>query len=87
MIVTGTDTIQGREIADYLGVVSVRGSLYRHGVSGVPRIEHPTIHERLVEDLRVEAEDLGADAIVAFSISTFKETAIYSGTAVRLQEE
>ena len=89
MIITTTQSIEGYHIVEYLGIV---GS-FRENYSSVGQEM-----DDLEDDLRDQAEDMGADAIVGFTYtsastySTFdygdtKPDLIAYGTAVRIEED
>ena len=99
--ITTTDSLDGREVTEYLGVVSGEAVVGANVVSDIAagirdvvggrsgsyekKIE--TGRTEALEDLRVEAEDLGADAVVgaSFDYEELAEGMLWvniSGTAV-----
>ncbi|WP_435177045.1 YbjQ family protein [Halorussus sp. AFM4] len=104
--ITTTDSLAGREITEYLGVVSGEAVIGANVVSDIAagirdvvggrsgsyekKIE--TGREEAVADIRAEAEELGADAVVGASFD-YEEMAEgmlwvnFSGTAVRTRSE
>ena len=106
MIVTTTDSIEGRKVAEYLGVVSgdaVMGTnIFKDFFAGIRDIiggrsgsyegELGKAKEFAIEDMRAQAEELGADAIVAVdldyeTIASEKTVMLIvsaNGTAVKL---
>ncbi|WP_135853403.1 YbjQ family protein [Halorussus salinus] len=104
--ITTTDGLDGREVSEYLGVVSGEAVIGANVVSDIAagirdvvggrsgsyekKIE--TGREEAVADLRAEAEDLGADAVVgaSFDYEEMAEGMLWvnlSGTAVRTRSE
>lgn len=103
MIMTSSDNVPGREIAETIGLVTANAVRARHvgrdilaglknivgGEIGAYRDLLTESRDQALERLRVEAEDAGADAVVAVRITTSSvaqgtsEILAY-GTAVRL---
>ncbi|NHN60401.1 MULTISPECIES: YbjQ family protein [Halorussus] len=104
--ITTTDSLESREITEYLGVVSGEAVIGANVVSDIAagirdvvggrsgsyekKIE--TGREEAVADIRAEAEELGADAVVgaSFDYEEMAEGMLWvnlSGTAVRTRSE
>ncbi|UPV75563.1 YbjQ family protein [Halorussus limi] len=104
--ITTTDGLDGREVSEYLGVVSGEAVVGANVVSDIAagirdvvggrsgsyekKIE--TARTEAIEDLRAEAEDLGADAVVgaSFDYEEMAEGMLWvnlSGTAVETQRQ
>src|SRR6056297_641084 len=104
--ITTTDGLDGREVSEYLGVVSGEAVIGANVVSDIAagirdvvggrsgsyekKIE--TGREEAIADLRAEAQDLGADAVVgaSFDYEEMAEGMLWvnlSGTAVRTRSE
>lgn len=100
--ITTTDTLDGREVTDYLGVVSGEAVIGANVVSDIAAGIRDVVggrsgsYERKIEtgrreainDIRAEAEELGADAVVGatFDYEEMAEGMLWvnlSGTAVR----
>lgn len=106
MIITHTPTVEGRCAVEYLGTVSgqyVNGmSLIAHilervrgafgGRSGFHEGEITETRERAIAAMLIQAETLGADAVISFSTSYSMISGgrvvlvVASGTAVRLAD-
>ena len=106
MIITTTSTVEGRHVAEYLGVVTgeaIMGTNFFRdifagirdivgGRSGSYEKEIKKAKDLAIEEMTVEAAELGADAVLGVDldyevIGGEKRTllmAIASGTAVRL---
>jgi uncharacterized protein YbjQ (UPF0145 family) len=104
--ITTTDGLDGREVTEYVGVVSGEAVIGANVVSDIAagirdvvggrsgsyekKIE--TGREEAIGDIRTEAEELGADAIVGatFDYEEMAEGMLWvslSGTAVRTRRE
>ncbi|WP_128476841.1 YbjQ family protein [Halorussus pelagicus] len=104
--ITTTDGLDGREVSEYLGVVSGEAVIGANVVSDIAagirdvvggrsdsyekKIE--TGREEAIKDLRADAEELGADAVVgaSFDYEEMAEGMLWvnlSGTAVRTRSE
>ncbi|SEV86892.1 YbjQ family protein [Natrinema salifodinae] len=104
--VTTTDAIEGREVTEYCGVVSGEAIIGANVVSDIAsgirdivggrsasyekRIKEG--REEALSDLRAEADDLGADAVVGatFDYEEMREGMLWvnvSGTAVKTRRE
>lgn len=100
--ITTTDSLDGREVTDYLGVVSGEAVIGANVVSDIAAGIRDVVggrsgsYERKIEtgrreainDIRAEAEELGADAVVGatFDYEEMAEGMLWvnlSGTAVR----
>lgn len=87
MILSTTDTIQGREIAEYLGIVSAFGFLFGGNtrmktVQNLFSKDMTEVKEKLIS----AASETGADAVVGIRFS-FVDSHIYvTGTAVKLKD-
>ena len=105
MLYTTTDSVQGHEIAEYLGVVTGQAiygaNVFRDFLAGVRDVvggragAYESVlregTEQAMADMRMHAEDMGANAILAISIdyeAVGKDTSMLmvaiTGTAVRL---
>ena len=104
--ITTTDGLDGREVAEYLGVVSGEAIIGANVVSDIAAGIRNVVggrsgsYEKKIEtgrteaiaDLRAEAEELGADAVVgaSFDYEEMAEGMLWvniSGTAVRTRDE
>ena len=92
MLIVTTDDVPGREIAETLGLASGWGSSNPSGHS--PRGDHRSYHVRsrdaALAALAEEAEEMGADAIVALRIAVSDDVGggcnfFACGTAVKLR--
>jgi len=100
--VTTTDSIDGREVTEYLGVVSGEAVIGANVVSDIAAGIRDVVggrsesyekriasgRDEAVADIRAEARDRGADAVVgaAFDYEEMREGMLWvniSGTAVR----
>ena len=105
MLYTTTESVQGREIAEYLGVVTGQAiygaNVIRDFLAGVRDVvggragAYESVlqdgTEQAMADMRMHAENMGANAILAISIdyeAVGKDTSMLmvaiTGTAVRL---
>lgn len=104
--ITTTDGLEGREIVEYRGVVSGEAIIGANvvsditagirdivgGRSGSYEKKIATGREEAIADIRAEAEDLGADAVVgaSFDYEEMGEGMLWvnlSGTAVTTRRE
>jgi uncharacterized protein YbjQ (UPF0145 family) len=104
--VTTTDGLDGREVSEYLGVVSGEAIIGANVVSDIAAGVRNIVggrsgsyekkiavgREEALDDIRVEAEDLGADAVVgaAFDYEEMAEGMLWvniSGTAVETRRQ
>ena len=82
MIVTTTDNVEGRKVSEYCGIVSgeaiLGANLFKDffagirdvvgGRSGAYEKEFRKAKEAALEDMIAEAQELGADAVVAIDL-------------------
>lgn len=82
MIITTTDAVEGKTVAEYCGIVSgeaiLGANLFKDffagirdvvgGRSGAYEKEFRKAKEAALEDMRKQAEELGADAVVAIDL-------------------
>lgn len=106
MTITTTDSMDGREVTEYLGVVSGEAVVGANvvsdiaagirdvvgGRSGSYEKKIATGREEAIKDIRAEAEELGADAVVgaSFDYEEMAEGMLWvnlSGTAVETRRE
>ncbi|WP_417442332.1 YbjQ family protein [Halosolutus amylolyticus] len=106
MTITTTDGLDGREVTEYLGVVSGEAVMGANVVSDIAagirdvvggrsgsyekKIE--TGRQEAIDDIRAEARELGADAVVgaSFDYEEMAEGMLWvnlSGTAVKTRRE
>ena len=100
MIVTTTNSVEGYQITDYLGIVTGEavsginmfrdlGASMRNIFGGGYEDELQSARNEVLEEMQARADALGADAIVGASIGyeTFEGMIMTccSGTAVRLR--
>lgn len=84
MIISTSLTIEGRKITAYLGVVSgAQVMVMAAGNKGVQRGWQTGI-EGATEIMRQQAEELGADAVIAARFEPFGTSICATGTAVKL---
>jgi len=85
MIITTTDSIEGRNIVQYLGPVSFAttagGAI--GGTKTITRGARADI-EKAWAALQEEASTLGADAVVGVKYGCFRDNHFFLGTAVKL---
>jgi uncharacterized protein YbjQ (UPF0145 family) len=105
-IITTTDGLDGREVTEYLGVVSGEAVIGANVVSDIAAGIRDVVGGRsasyekkieqgrteAIDDLRAEAEDLGADAVVGatFDYEEMAEGMLWvnlSGTAVKTRRK
>lgn len=103
--ITTTDGLEGREVTEYLGVVSGEAIIGANvvsdiaagirdvvgGRSGSYEKKVETGRQEAISDIRIEAERLGADAVVgaSFDYEEMGEGMLWvnlSGTAVKTRE-
>lgn len=104
--ITTTDSLEGREITEYLGVVSGEAVIGANvvsdmaagirnvvgGRSGSYEKKIETGRTEAINDIKAEAEELGADAVIAasFDYEEMAEGMLWvnlSGTAVKTNEQ
>ncbi|MCF8017791.1 MAG: YbjQ family protein [Vallitaleaceae bacterium] len=84
MIVSTSFSIEGRNIKEYLGIVSAAHIMVMPGGNkGVQRGWQTGI-ENTTEILKQKAAELGADAIIAARFEPFGSNLCATGTAVKL---
>lgn len=85
MIITTTDTVEGRNIVQYLGPVSFAttagGAL--GGTKSITKSARSDV-EKAWTALQEEATALGADAVVGVRYGCFRDNHFFLGTAVKL---
>ncbi|MBI8999716.1 heavy metal-binding domain-containing protein [Corynebacterium sp. CCM 9185] len=91
MIITTTDSVAGREVYEYLGVVTGTGAAYTLRGSEAKKTETALkARDKALHMLREEAAELRADAILGLQVSHPYSGGIgnveimLTGTAVRL---
>lgn len=87
MIITTSHNIEGRKISEYLGIVS---GVYMTALPGGNKMMQRGWKagvEGVLEVLKNEAEDLGADAVIAVSMELNGMNLCGIGTAVKLVKE
>jgi len=106
LTITTTDSLEGREVTEYLGVVSGEAVIGANVVSDIAAGIRDVVggrsgaYEKKIEtgrtealaDVRAEADELGADAVVgaAFDYEEMAEGMLWvnvSGTAVETRSE
>lgn len=85
MLITTTDTLQGMEIAEYIGLVyaisqDVTGGIGKTGDKLMAKTMEP-----LKEALQRAGTEAGADAIIGLRVDFEKGYARATGTAVKLK--
>lgn len=84
MILTTSQTIEGRQITEYLGIVSAaQVMVLAAGNKGVQRGWQTSV-DATTETMKQQAASLGADAVVAARFEPFGSNICATGTAVRL---
>ena len=84
MILTTSQTIEGRQITEYLGIVSAaQVMVLAAGNKGVQRGWQTGV-DGATETMKQQAASLGADAVVAARFEPFGSNICATGTAVRL---
>lgn len=84
MILTTSQTIEGRQITEYLGIVSAaQVMVLAAGNKGVQRGWQTGV-DATAETMKQQAAGLGADAVVAARFEPFGSNICATGTAVRL---
>ena len=85
MIITTTLSVEGRAITEYLGIVSAAQVMVMPGGNkGVQRGWQAGV-EGTTAILKQQAENLGADAVIAARFEPFGMNICATGTAVRLE--
>lgn len=84
MIITTSHNIEGRQISEYLGIVSAVFMTALPGGNKMMQRGWKAGVEGVLEILEREAEDLGADAIIAVSMELNGMNLCAIGTAVKL---
>ncbi|UPW01600.1 YbjQ family protein [Halorussus gelatinilyticus] len=106
VIITTTDGLDGRDVSEYLGVVSGEAVIGANVVSDIAAGIRDVVggrsgsyekkiesgREEAIKDLRADAEELDADAVVgaSFDYEEMAEGMLWvnlSGTAVRTRSE
>ena len=85
MLITTTDTLQGVEITEYIGLVYAIGQDFTTGVGKLAAKLMKKTMEALKEALQAAGEEVGADAIIGLRIAFEKGQAKATGTAVKLK--
>ena len=85
MLITTTDTLQGVEIKEYIGLVygisqDVTGGIGKTGNKLMAKTMEP-----LKESVQAAGEEVGADAIIGLRVDFEKGFARGTGTAVKLK--
>lgn len=84
MIITTSQTIDGRQITEYLGIVSAaQVMVLAAGNKGVQRGWQTGV-DGVTEAMKQQAASLGADAVIAARFEPFGSNICATGTAVRL---
>lgn len=84
MIITTSQTIDGRQITEYLGIVSAaQVMVLAAGNKGVQRGWQTGV-DGVTEAMKQQAAILGADAVIAARFEPFGSNICATGTAVRL---
>lgn len=84
MILTTSQTIDGRQITEYLGIVSAaQVMVLGAGNKGVQRGWQTGV-DATTEAMKQQSVGLGADAVVAARFEPFGSNICATGTAVRL---
>lgn len=84
MVLTTSQTIEGRQITEYLGIVSAaQVMVLAAGNKGVQRGWQTGV-DATTEAMKQQAVGLGADAVVAARFEPFGSNICATGTAVRL---
>lgn len=82
MIITTTDSVEGRQVTEYLGIVSgeaiLGANLFKDffagirdvvgGRSGAYEKEFRKAKMAAIEEMKLQAQELGADAVVAIDL-------------------
>jgi uncharacterized protein YbjQ (UPF0145 family) len=85
MIITTTNTIQGREISEYLGLVSCQSIYTASGIGKFGQKMAGKTTEEVEKALIPAAEAMGADAVVGIQMFPNGNTLFTVGTAVKLK--
>jgi len=84
MIVSTSFTIEGKNIKEYIGIVSAAQVMVMPGGNkGVQRSWQAGV-ESATEILKQQASELGADAVIAVRYEPFGTNICATGTAVKL---
>lgn len=84
MVLTTSQTIEGRQITEYLGIISAaQVMVLAAGNKGVQRGWQTGV-DATTEAMKQQAASLGADAVVAARFEPFGSNICATGTAVRL---
>lgn len=85
MLITTTDTLQGVEIKEYIGLVAVRvASAKAATFKGYEKSTEATITS-IEESLSKAAEKMNADAVIGLKITPESMSTFAVGTAVKLK--
>lgn len=84
MIITTSQTIDGRQITEYLGIVSAAQVMVLGAGKGGAQRGWQTGVDGAVDTLKQQATSLGADAVIAARFEPFGSNICATGTAVRL---
>lgn len=87
MIITTSHNIEGRKISEYLGIISGVYTTALPGGNKMMQRGWKAGVEGVLEVLKNEAEDLGADAVIAVSMELNGMNLCGIGTAVKLVKE
>lgn len=85
MIITTSFSVEGRKIAEYLGIVSGALIMVMGGGNKGTQRGWQTGVDEATKILRQQAEDLGADAVIAVNFAPFGLNICATGTAVKLE--
>lgn len=84
MIITTSQTVEGRQISEYLGIVSAaQVMVLAAGNKGVQRGWQAGV-DGATDILKQQATSLGADAVISARFEPFGSNICATGTAVRL---
>lgn len=85
MLITTTDTLQGVEIAEYIGLVYAVRQDFTGGTGKIGDRSIAQTMEPLKEALQRAGTEAGADAIIGLRVDFEKGYARATGTAVKLK--
>lgn len=84
MIITTSYTVEGKNVTEYLGIVSAAIVMVMPGGNKAVQKGWQSGVEGTTEIMKQQASDLGADAIVAARYVPFGSNICATGTAVKL---
>lgn len=85
MLITTTDTLQGMEIGEYLGLVY---GISQDVVGGIGKMGHSMMEktmEPLKQSIQAAGEQVGADAVIGLRVEFDKGYVRAVGTAVKFK--